>query len=242
MRCAPSPYFVLSPARQRGVLLVACSRRPTGTSHRSAVQRCAGLSASQSDKRVSHCNVGHRPRVKEQAERGRRAGGSRTNRAWSRRRRLLSGLTRVCVRHCSSVPQQCPRRSPVHTMLRLSSSSSMRRTVPARSLSTARAVAAAASSGSPAASAAAAASASGSLPPRKQFDPKLIYPTKAGSVRICNNTTRDAQQSNLSAEMAHIHRMQIGRLVDDCYKGMERPGVGTYTTNSQCKQRIENQW
>lgn len=91
-----------------------------------------------------------------------------------------------------------------------------------------RKVAAAAAAGgvqTRAASTAAAASATPAKPlaPRKRFDPKLIYPSKAGHVRICSNTTRDAQQSNLSAEMAHAHRVRIARLVDDCYKDIEGP-------------------
>lgn len=59
--------------------------------------------------------------------------------------------------------------------------------------------------------------------PRKRFDPKQIYPSKAGHVRIISNTTRDAQQSNMSAEMAAVHRLQIATLIDDCYKGIEGP-------------------
>ena len=74
-----------------------------------------------------------------------------------------------------------------------------------------------------ASTAAAAAAAPTKLAPRKKFDPKLIYPSKAGHVRICSNTTRDAQQSNLSAEMAHAHRVRIARLVDDCYNTIEGP-------------------
>jgi hypothetical protein len=65
--------------------------------------------------------------------------------------------------------------------------------------------------------------ADGAMQPRKKFDPTKIYPSKAGHVRICNNTTRDAQQSNLSAEMAAIHRIQIAKLIDDCYKDMKGP-------------------
>ena len=72
-------------------------------------------------------------------------------------------------------------------------------------------------------SAIAAATKAKSAQPRKKFDPKLIYPSKAGHVRICNNTTRDAQQSNLSAEMAGLHRLQIATLIDDCYKEMNGP-------------------
>lgn len=59
--------------------------------------------------------------------------------------------------------------------------------------------------------------------PRKAFKPTEIYPSAAGSVRICSNTTRDAQQSNLSAEMAAVHRIQIAKLIDDCYKGIQGP-------------------
>jgi hypothetical protein len=42
---------------------------------------------------------------------------------------------------------------------------------------------------------------------RLKFDPKSIMPHEFGHVRIINNTTRDAQQSNCSAEMAHEHRI-----------------------------------
>ena len=42
---------------------------------------------------------------------------------------------------------------------------------------------------------------------RLKFDPKAIMPHEYGHVRIINNTTRDAQQSNCSAEMAHEHRI-----------------------------------
>ena len=38
-----------------------------------------------------------------------------------------------------------------------------------------------------------------------------------GHVRILNNTTRDAQQSNCSAEMADEHRQAITKLIDACY-------------------------
>ena len=53
---------------------------------------------------------------------------------------------------------------------------------------------------------------------RKKFDPAKILPHEYGHVRVLNNTTRDAQQSNCSAEMAHEHRIQITKLIDDCYK------------------------
>jgi pyruvate carboxylase len=88
--------------------------------------------------------------------------------------------------------------------------------------------AAAASSvaGAKPAAAAAATTTTSSRGPRKHFKPHEIYPHKPGHVRICNNTTRDAQQSNLSAEMAHVHRMEVAKLIDDCYaKTQGPPGV-----------------
>ena len=36
--------------------------------------------------------------------------------------------------------------------------------------------------------------------------------------RILNNTTRDAQQSNCSAEMSDEHRQAITKLINDQYK------------------------
>jgi hypothetical protein len=53
---------------------------------------------------------------------------------------------------------------------------------------------------------------------RLKFDPRKILPHEFGHVRVLNNTTRDAQQSNCSAEMAHEHRQEITKLIDACYK------------------------
>jgi len=61
------------------------------------------------------------------------------------------------------------------------------------------------------------------VPGRRRFDPREIYPSQAGAVRICNNTIRDAQQSNLSAEMAHKHRVQVATLIDQCYASTKGP-------------------
>lgn len=58
---------------------------------------------------------------------------------------------------------------------------------------------------------------------KRQFDPKKILPAGLHQVRILNNTARDAQQSNLSAEMADVHRQEIGKLIDDCYKDTKGP-------------------
>jgi len=44
---------------------------------------------------------------------------------------------------------------------------------------------------------------------RKRFSPESILPHEFGHVRILNNTTRDAQQSNVSAEMADEHRQVL---------------------------------
>eukprot|EP00658_Telonema_sp_P-2_P022286 TRINITY_DN18907_c0_g1_i3.p1 TRINITY_DN18907_c0_g1~~TRINITY_DN18907_c0_g1_i3.p1 ORF type:complete len:718 (+),score=137.67 TRINITY_DN18907_c0_g1_i3:213-2366(+) len=55
-------------------------------------------------------------------------------------------------------------------------------------------------------------------PARIQFDPSSILPHEMGDVRIISNTTRDAQQSNCSAEMAHEHRQEITKLIDGCYE------------------------
>ena len=55
------------------------------------------------------------------------------------------------------------------------------------------------------------------------FDPTKILPHEFKDVRILGNTTRDAQQSNLSAEMADEHRQQVTKLINDCYKDMEDP-------------------
>ena len=52
---------------------------------------------------------------------------------------------------------------------------------------------------------------------RARFDPKKILPHEFGHVRVINNTTRDAQQSNCSAEMADEHRQAITKLIDACY-------------------------
>lgn len=57
----------------------------------------------------------------------------------------------------------------------------------------------------------------------KRFAPDAIYPTAVGSVRVCNNTIRDAQQSNLSAEMAAAHRLQVATMIDDCYSTTKGP-------------------
>ncbi len=54
-----------------------------------------------------------------------------------------------------------------------------------------------------------------------QFDPTQIIPHEYGHVRVMSNTTRDAQQSNCSAEMANEHRQEITKLIDDCYKHTE---------------------
>jgi len=51
----------------------------------------------------------------------------------------------------------------------------------------------------------------------RRFDPTKILPAELGAARILSNTSRDAQQSNLSAEMADVHRQAIGRLINDCY-------------------------
>jgi pyruvate/oxaloacetate carboxyltransferase/biotin carboxyl carrier protein len=56
--------------------------------------------------------------------------------------------------------------------------------------------------------------------PKRVFDPKKILPSGMGQVRVINNTTRDAQQSNLSAEMADVHRQEVGKMINDCYKTM----------------------
>ena len=50
------------------------------------------------------------------------------------------------------------------------------------------------------------------------IDPAKILPHEYGDVRILNNTTRDAQQSNCSAEMADEHRQAITKLIDACYE------------------------
>jgi pyruvate carboxylase len=53
--------------------------------------------------------------------------------------------------------------------------------------------------------------------PARRFDPTQILPAERGAARIISNTARDAQQSNLSAEMADVHRQAIGRLINECY-------------------------
>jgi hypothetical protein len=60
---------------------------------------------------------------------------------------------------------------------------------------------------------------------RLKWDPKKILPYEFGHVRILNNTTRDAQQSNCSAEMAHEHRQEITKMIDDCYKPTTQSGL-----------------
>jgi len=55
---------------------------------------------------------------------------------------------------------------------------------------------------------------------RQRFDPTAILPSDYGEIRILNNTTRDAQQSNLSAEMDHGHRVEIAKMIDDVFKDM----------------------
>jgi oxaloacetate decarboxylase (Na+ extruding) subunit alpha len=57
----------------------------------------------------------------------------------------------------------------------------------------------------------------------RSFDPNSILPSGHGEVRILNNTARDAQQSNLSAEMSDDHRQVIGTMVNDCYKDINGP-------------------
>lgn len=59
--------------------------------------------------------------------------------------------------------------------------------------------------------------------PKRVFDPTKILPHELGKVRILNNTARDAQQSNLSAEMADEHRQAIGKLINAVYKDIEGP-------------------
>jgi len=59
---------------------------------------------------------------------------------------------------------------------------------------------------------------------RIRFDPHKILPHEFGDVRILNNTTRDAQQSNCSAEMADEHRQAITKLIDACYEPIAASG------------------
>eukprot|EP00808_Paulinella_micropora_P006935 g52684.t1 len=57
----------------------------------------------------------------------------------------------------------------------------------------------------------------------RSFDPTKILPSGLHEVRIISNTVRDAQQSNLSAEMSDEHRQEIAALINDVYKDMEGP-------------------
>lgn len=57
-----------------------------------------------------------------------------------------------------------------------------------------------------------------SNPNFRKFDPTKILPSGHKQVRILNNSTRDAQQSNLSAEMADEHRQEMGKMINDVYK------------------------
>lgn len=52
---------------------------------------------------------------------------------------------------------------------------------------------------------------------RIRLAPTEILPHRPGQVRVITNTTRDAQQSNCSAEMSDEHRQQISRLINDCF-------------------------
>lgn len=59
---------------------------------------------------------------------------------------------------------------------------------------------------------------------RRRFDPSAILPSAAGEVRVCSNTTRDAQQSNLAASMSDAHRQEIAALIDACRPTEGAPG------------------
>lgn len=59
-------------------------------------------------------------------------------------------------------------------------------------------------------------------------------------VRILNNSTRDAQQSNLSAEMADEHRQAMSALINDVYKSIQGeprhpPLLMLSATNHACR-------
>ena len=51
----------------------------------------------------------------------------------------------------------------------------------------------------------------------RKFNPDAILPHEFGHVRVISNTTRDAQQSNLSAEMADCHRQDITKALIDMF-------------------------
>lgn len=61
---------------------------------------------------------------------------------------------------------------------------------------------------------------------KARFAPHSILPHAFKDVRIIGNTSRDAQQSNLSAEMAHEHRVEVAKRVDAVYKDMTSPKRG----------------
>ena len=61
-------------------------------------------------------------------------------------------------------------------------------------------------------------------PAKRKFSPDAILPHQYKHVRVLSNTTRDAQQSNCSAEMAHGHRVKITKMIDECYGRGERQG------------------
>ena len=58
---------------------------------------------------------------------------------------------------------------------------------------------------------------------KRVFDPNAILPSERGHVRVISNTTRDAQQSNLSAEMSDAHRQEVGRMINACFEGVVGP-------------------
>lgn len=63
--------------------------------------------------------------------------------------------------------------------------------------------------------------ASSSRDTKRYWDPNKILPTALGDVRVISNTVRDAQQSNLSAEMADVHRQQVARIINPVYKAIK---------------------
>ena len=52
----------------------------------------------------------------------------------------------------------------------------------------------------------------------RYWEPDKILPSGFGEVRVISNTVRDAQQSNLSAEMADVHRQQVAKIINPVYK------------------------
>jgi len=55
----------------------------------------------------------------------------------------------------------------------------------------------------------------------RYWEPDKIIPSGFGEVRVISNTIRDAQQSNLSAEMADVHRQQVAKIINPVYQPID---------------------